>query len=529
LAFLSGIFSYLVFGLGISFGVTGLSLLLPVSALAVGLVILFKANYKKIIDYFSQAINDKKSLGIIGLILLSALVNLIGALGPELGFDALWYHLTLPKIYTIYRRIVFIPGNLLYYSAMPKLAEMFYLPAVFLNKEIIAKLTHYLFGLFSALALYRLSSRYLKRPRALLAVLVYYSSLVVGWQSITAYVDLFRAFFEILALDLFLKWLEKEKTVDLIESAVLLGLAVTTKLLATGSLVIFLAMIAWKLRHDPKKIISFSFIFAFFTFIIPLPWFIFSFVHTGNPFYPVFSGLLDKSHWFTGFDLKLFFKDFWQIFLLAQDPTLPAFLISLPVLIFHRKKIMVEKKRVGFINLIFYCLMAYVVWYFLPRTGGGRFILPYLPAFSLLTVYGYTLIEQKSAKNIYLFFLFFICLVNISYRLIANKKYLPVILGKQAKNEFLKNNLNFEFGDFLDIDGFFNKTIKNEDLVLVSGVHNLYYLNFNFVHESWAEKSLQTKYILTRYQSGETDERYYGKKIIYQNPVTNVKLYSAEE
>ena len=178
LAFLSGIFSYLVFGLGISFGVTGLSLLLPVSALAVGLVILFKANYKKIIDYFSQAINDKKSLGIIGLILLSALVNLIGALGPELGFDALWYHLTLPKIYTIYRRIVFIPGNLLYYSAMPKLAEMFYLPAVFLNKEIIAKLTHYLFGLFSALALYRLSSRYLKRPRALLAVLVYYSSLV---------------------------------------------------------------------------------------------------------------------------------------------------------------------------------------------------------------------------------------------------------------------------------------------------------------------------------------------------------------
>ena len=529
MAILSGIFSYLVFGLGISVGVNGLTLILPVSVLTAGLAILFKTNYKKIIDRLRQAVNDKKSLGIIGLILLSALVNLIGALGPELGFDALWYHLTLPKIYTIYRRIVFIPGNLLYYSAMPKLAEMFYLPAVFLNKEIIAKLTHYLFGLFSALALYRLSSRYLKRTKALLAVLVYYSSLVVGWQSITAYADLFRTFFEILALDLFLKWLKEARRVDLIESAILLGLAVTTKLLALGSLVIFLAMITWKFRRKPKKIFSFSFIFVVFTLIIPFPWFIFSFVHTGNPVYPVFSGLLDKTHWFTGFDLKLFFKDFWQIFLFGQDPTLPAFLISLPVLIFNRKKIIREDKRDGIGNLIFYCLLAYAVWYFLPRTGGGRFILPYLPVFSLLVVYGYTLIKQKQAKYIYVFFLIFICLVNISYRLIANKKYLPVILGKQEKNDFLKDNLNFEFGDFLDVDGYFNKTIKNEDLVLVSGIHNLYYLNFNFVHESWAEKGLPAKYILTGYQAGETGKNNYGKRLIYQNSVTKVKLYSTEE
>ena len=27
------------------------------------------------------------------------LVNLIGALGPELGFDALWYHLTEAKLF----------------------------------------------------------------------------------------------------------------------------------------------------------------------------------------------------------------------------------------------------------------------------------------------------------------------------------------------------------------------------------------------------------------------------------------------
>ena len=33
------------------------------------------------------------------LVVLQVSINLIGVLGPELAFDALWYHLTLPKIY----------------------------------------------------------------------------------------------------------------------------------------------------------------------------------------------------------------------------------------------------------------------------------------------------------------------------------------------------------------------------------------------------------------------------------------------
>ena len=42
---------------------------------------------------------NKLELVLIVILLTQGIINLIGALGPELGFDALWYHLTLPKIY----------------------------------------------------------------------------------------------------------------------------------------------------------------------------------------------------------------------------------------------------------------------------------------------------------------------------------------------------------------------------------------------------------------------------------------------
>ena len=39
------------------------------------------------------------------------LVNLIGALGPELGFDALWYHLTEAKLFWRPARLIPFPAT----------------------------------------------------------------------------------------------------------------------------------------------------------------------------------------------------------------------------------------------------------------------------------------------------------------------------------------------------------------------------------------------------------------------------------
>ena len=79
---------------------------------------------------FSKASFGKGEFVLPILIFILCLVNLVGALGPETAFDALWYHITLPKIYLQHKELLFIPGGLLYYSAMPQLGEMLYVGGV---------------------------------------------------------------------------------------------------------------------------------------------------------------------------------------------------------------------------------------------------------------------------------------------------------------------------------------------------------------------------------------------------------------
>jgi hypothetical protein len=110
------------------------------------------------------------------LILFQALVNLAGVLGPELGFDALWYHLTLPKIYLQNHSIFYVPGGLLYYSAMPKLAETLYIVGLAFGNEIFVKLIHFFFGILSLFALYKLSRKFLPINLSLLVLILFYSS-----------------------------------------------------------------------------------------------------------------------------------------------------------------------------------------------------------------------------------------------------------------------------------------------------------------------------------------------------------------
>jgi len=58
---------------------------------------------------------------------------------------------------------------------------------------------------------YKLSRKFFNPVISWIAVVVFYSNLVVGWESITAYIDLTRTFFEILALWGFINWWENQR------------------------------------------------------------------------------------------------------------------------------------------------------------------------------------------------------------------------------------------------------------------------------------------------------------------------------
>ena len=533
LAFFIGIYSYGIFSLGLIGVLTRVNCIIFTVAWAILLLFFERKSLFFIIKrFFSPKFSKKAFKGHILLLFLCILfvlqtgVNFIGALGPELAFDALWYHLTLPRLFLLHHSIYHISGGLLYYSDMPKLGEMLYVGALAIGNEITAKVIHFIFGILVSIVLYKLSRKFFTNFISLLIVLIFYSNLVVDWESITAYIDLMRTFFEVLAIWSFFNWYESRNITWMTITGVLIGLEITTKVLSFGSILVFslLIFISHLEKIRWKNFFIELFIFWIIALLIPLPWFIFSFIHTGNPVYPFFT------HQYTiiptSFSVISFLIGLWNLFMYSPDPLSPIYLLFFPLIFVFYSSLQKEIKLI-----VLYCGFNLILWYITPQTGGGRFILPYLPAFSLMCGAIYSQIiknsrsEWRYISKLLLIAIIIVSVISIGYRAFANKKYLPVIIGKESQQTFLTDNLNFRYGDFYDTDGYFAKQIKPSDTVLLYGFHNLYYVDFPFIDSSWVKKGDSFNYIAT--QKIALPRKFKNWQLIYENAKTMVYLYKS--
>lgn len=445
-------------------------------------------------------------------ILASVAIVFLGILVPEIAFDSLWYHLTLPKLYLENGGISFIPGSLFYYSALPKLGELLYLLPVGLHLEQLAKAIHALFGVGICIVLYKLAKEQTNKYFALLSVVIFLSNIVVLWQATTSYVDLMRAFFETLALYGLLLFEKTQKKKWLIESAICMGLAIETKLISLSTLIVYslFAILSTNIRREK---IGSGALYIFLALLVPLPWFVFSYIHTGNPIYPIFTGFNPPFE----FHLLTLIKDAILIFIFSSDPVSPVYLAFLPLVPF------IWKRLTGIQRKIFLLAVgSFLAWILTPRTGGGRFILSYLPLFSLcvvITLYYSRLYIQK----LFIFFIFILAATTLLYRGVAQFDSFKVALGIQSKTEYLVLHLNYNFGDFYDTDNYFKNTLGENDRVLLVGFHNLYYADFKFIHQSYLKSEDTFNYIAT--QNAELPEKYSHWTKIYVNRTTNVTLY----
>ncbi|MEK7551712.1 MAG: glycosyltransferase family 39 protein [Patescibacteria group bacterium] len=521
LAIVIGIYSYLIFSLGI-FNLLSKTNVILTTIIYLSLVSLYliKTNF-----FYSININLKNfsnlSKLILFLIVSQAAINLIGVFGPEISFDSLWYHLTLPKLYLENQNISHFPGIVLYYSNMPKLIEMLYVGALSFDTEILAKLIHFIFGLLILVVIYKLSRKFISVEYSLIAALIFYSNLVVGWLSISSYVDLARTFFEVLSVFAFILFTKNNDRKYLLLSALILGLAITTKLVSIFSLGIFIILFILAYvnnRETLEKLIKNIFAFIFVSLCVPAPWFIFSYLNTGNPFYPYFSIPVDGGSFINIPNLISLPKDILMVFVNTFDPISPLYLVFIPLLIMLYKKTDIKVKY-----LFIYSLIAFFLWYLTQYFRGTRFLLPYLPIFSILCAYAISMVKEVNFKKYLILLVIFISIVSIGYRGFANAKYIQLFLGSETKNEFLRKNLNFNFGDFYDTDDYFKNNIKRGDKVLLYGFHNLYYVDFPFIEGSSAKKGDKFNYIAV--QNANLPVRFSDWKEIYYNKETNVRFY----
>lgn len=430
------------------------------------------------------------------ILVLMTLINLIAALGPELGFDALFYHLTLPKLYLLQGRWYY-PG-LLYISAMPRLAETLFIPALKLLGTQGPKLIQYFSGLIASFLTYKLAKKFSSKNIAVVAALLFYNTWLVSWQSGSAYIDLFRTVLELSAIYFIVQdkqyKLFKLNLPNWLISGIFFGLAVGTKWHALASLM--LAGLIFNPLIIPVAL------------LVSAPWFYLAFHFTGNPVYPLLESSVTQSQ--ISQVPSSFYNPLQILKRLLLSPiyigkpydTLinPLFAFIFPVGLF----LSIKNNTSTLVKISLYTLASIIVWQLTPPPS-GRYLLQVLPLIAIISSQVLT-IPKKAYKNLFLFLIFLTTFLVSMGRLWANSKYLPVILGQQSKNQFLTSQSARLPDTFIDSDSWVENNLNPDKKVLVTNLHNLYYLPISFDHQSWADKDYPYPYLITKNQDSENIE-----------------------
>lgn len=230
------------------------------------------------------------------------LVSLVGCFAPpttSLEWDSIAYHLADPKMYLAAHRIVYLPWE--DHSNFAFTAEMWYMYGLLLGSFPLAKLFHFACGVGTCLAVYVLGARQIAPAVGKVSALLLASTPIVFWEAGTAYVDLATAFFTTLTLLTLGQGITLKDNRWLRLSAILMGLTLSTKATALGTLgLIALGLLLWRLRglkETPLAAVKSTVLWGLLALVVGSPWLIKSAILTGNPVYPFFYGVFGGRGW----------------------------------------------------------------------------------------------------------------------------------------------------------------------------------------------------------------------------------------
>jgi hypothetical protein len=218
-----------------------------------------------------------------GLILVWTLVT---ALAPPLHFDALTYHLVLPRSYLLAGKMAYNPDNMFW--GMPQQTEMLYTFAMALAGTEATTTLGWGLGLLTLVGLLG----YVKEKVNLRAGWVAVACLLAG-QSLasslawgyTEWPVMLFGLGMIVALD---TWRETSKRDYLLLAAAFAGFALGSKYTAGLLIPIGLAIIAWEgLRGHNRRTLLNLLLFGGVAILVSLPWWAKNWLATSNPFYPL--------------------------------------------------------------------------------------------------------------------------------------------------------------------------------------------------------------------------------------------------
>jgi len=323
-------------------------------------------------------------------VLFTLALGLLRALAPPTMWDALTYHLTLPKLYAESHSVQ-IKADILF-TGMPQLAEMLYTAATLMRGEIAPQVLGWMWGAMLALGLAACASEWLDARRAALSPAILFSSPTMALLLAWAYSDLFLMLATLATLIALRQWRLSGTLRWLVLSGILAGLVVSCKYtgvlvpLAGGGVIALECIGRWpwdgqRLQAGARQVG----LFGGATLLAFAPWLIKNMILTGSPTYPLLipAGYMDAvRQWFyTRPDLSER-NPLWAalIFLRATflgvqgansyDATLsPLFVFLLLGLAVGGRKL-ASRLQVEVRPLVIFALVAYAGWVVLVLVSG---------------------------------------------------------------------------------------------------------------------------------------------------------------
>jgi len=228
-----------------------------------------------------------------------AILALMQTLTPPAGFDwdGLAYHLAVPKLYLLRHTIYYVP--FISHSNFPFLTEMWYTLGLSLGSAIIAKLFHFFMYVGTALGVYSLCREHINRTVGSVAAVIFMSIPVVFWEAGVAYADITTAFYLVLAVYATLNWEKSDALSWLFISSLAAGFALGTKVLAAVPIAVtcLYVLIVSARTHGLMGGTRLALLYGLLAFAVGSPWYIKSYVYTGNPVYPFLFDIFGGKYW----------------------------------------------------------------------------------------------------------------------------------------------------------------------------------------------------------------------------------------
>ncbi|GAF68879.1 unnamed protein product, partial [marine sediment metagenome] len=242
---------------------------------------------------------DFLSASILSIFSFLVVINFIGAIGPEVGWDPVVYQLNVPKIYVRNHRLVEIPH--IFRSYFPKGVNMIYCLGLLVGGQVTAKLLNFGFGLVTAAGIFAFARHTVSRKAGLLAAVLFYSAPLTSYLAMSAYVELGWTLFTFLAMYALCRWLVSRDEAWIIMAGLMSGIALSAKT-AAGFLIlpIVIATVVvdlWVHRSGAKASIERAAGLVLVSGLVGGLWYVLTYLFTGNPVFPFLNAFFRSPQW----------------------------------------------------------------------------------------------------------------------------------------------------------------------------------------------------------------------------------------